>query len=105
MSGKGSRAKAKARRDKEKKARKAQKIALYASYRDGGDNSKRKRIANRRTAKKAGTVKHPVIPCGNPACMSCCTFEATPYLTKDGKYKKNIPQWAYLRIERMKAAA
>lgn len=67
---KGSKSRSKARRKAAKVARKAAQRALYESYRDHGDNSKRKR----RLSARRGTVRsvrHETSHCGNIGCKRC----------------------------------
>lgn len=57
------------RRKQERKAKKSARQALYASYAKAGKlkNSKR----SRKAVRTISSQRHPVTPCGNPACARC----------------------------------
>lgn len=72
--GKSSRTRSKARRDGEKRARKAQKKALYQGYARSGENSKGSRTQRKMKARahlRFNLVSHPNGPCGNIGCVKC----------------------------------
>ena len=89
-------AKAKLKRRKEKSTKKAQKKALYESYREKGINSK-----SFRQSKKSKTVKgiqlrvsHGPNRCGNIGCTKCNGINFTPFLNSKGQ-SEHMPNWMW----------
>lgn len=70
-------------RKKQKRAKKEQQRALYASYRDSGANKKSKRgaIKAKRTV-KCVTKRHAASACGNVGCSRCFPSLAAPKMNQ-----------------------
>lgn len=74
MAGKASRKRSKERRKKEKQSRKAARRAIYAAWRDAGENKKSKRSVlrhKRQARRRLKHFSHPLGPCGNIGCAKC----------------------------------
>ena len=68
---KKSKAKSKEKRISEKRKRKAAQAALYASYRDAGQNTKSFRARKAAKASRGPRVRHASGPCRNVGCDRC----------------------------------
>lgn len=95
---KKSRAKAKLKRKKEKAAAKAQKRALYESFKNQGINSKSFRARKRQKKAKAMTLRvgHGPEKCGNPGCKRCFGVNFSSFLDSKGQ-PVGMPQWMWKR--------
>lgn len=85
-------------RKKQKANRKASQRALYAGYRDSGNNKKSKRFKlSRGRIRRVRAIKHPFSPCGNVGCISCSGISFTPWLfvAKTKYVPEKMPQWMY----------
>ncbi len=70
--GKASKARRKSKRQDKKRAVKAQRRALYASYAQAGNRKKSKRfIMKSYSQRKVKLIDHPNGECGNGACLKC----------------------------------
>lgn len=92
MSAKSKKKKAAARKS-EKAKRKAAQRALYAAYRDAGQNKKSKRF-QKKNGPSVTIKKHPVTPCGNPSCIKDYGVNFKPFLDKKGN-PRGMPQWMW----------
>lgn len=96
--GKGARKRRKARRDSEKRKRKAAQKALYMARVATGDNSKRKNRQKRKGLRRAlSTVSHPVGRCGNLGCVECHGLNFRPFLNKHG-VPEGMPHWMFKKF-------
>lgn len=88
-----SRKRSKEKRKLEKKARKDSQRALYASYRDHGQNQKKGRAYHK--ANKRGVSDHAVGGrCGNIGCIRCSGISFTAFLDRAG-VPRGMPQWMF----------
>jgi hypothetical protein len=72
---KSSRTKRKQKRFKERSARKDANRRIYESYRDSGNNSKRKNKSNVHSGPGMTKISHPNGPCGNLGCNLCTSLK------------------------------
>lgn len=68
---KATKSKSALRRRTMKKNRKLAQKARFESYRDSGDNSKRRRVQKRRRRRGIRMTKHRLGRCGNTGCQRC----------------------------------
>jgi hypothetical protein len=98
---KKSRKTAKAKRLREKRARRMKMQALYDSYREKGMNTKSKRA--RKSISKGKTLS--AIPhtwkCGNTGCTKCFPVSFKSFLVNGEP--KGMPQWMWLRWRKQAA--
>lgn len=92
MGGKASRARTKARRQRERRAKKKNMQEMYQKWRDQGINQKSKRYIKGKN-QLVKTKRHRISNCGNHACQKCNSISFAPFL-KDGKPYR-MPHWMF----------
>ena len=99
---KKSKARAKDKRTKEKKALKSRMKALYESFRDSGKNSKRTQIKGKKAQKGPKLASHPHGPCGNIGCIKCHPINFRGFLVRGTP--RYMPQWMYNKWKEQQAS-
>lgn len=90
--GKGSRAKNKARRKRERRARKESMQAQYQRWKERGINTKSKRQVKKK--RNGPRDRKHTRACGNDGCQRCYGILLKPFLNSQGQ-PEGMPHWMF----------